>query len=107
MPSAWDGVFKTYHTVEKEITTQDGNAPRVQKVQIERPESKPTTQMLQALCERPDFADEPPDAQDRLRATTELMDQLNRWSDEMLRLSPGTLIKVLSLGASIQKFVRG
>ena len=49
MPSAWDGVFKTYHTVEKEITTQDGNAPRVQKVQIERPESKPTTQMLQWL----------------------------------------------------------
>ena len=70
-------------------------------------EFTPTTQMLQALCERPDFADEPPDAQDRLRATTELMDQLNRWSDEMLRLSPGTLIKVLSLGASIQKFVRG
>ncbi len=49
MPSAWDGVFKTYHTVEKEITTQDGNAPRVQKVQIERPESQPTTQMLQWL----------------------------------------------------------
>ena len=78
----------------------------VVKGRIER-EFTPTTQMLQALCERPDFADEPPDAQDRLRATTELMDQLNRWSDEMLRLSPGTLIKVLSLGASIQKFVRG
>ena len=70
-------------------------------------EFTPTTHMLQALCDRPDFADEPPDAQDRLRATTELMDQLNRWSDEMLRLSPGTLIKVLGLGASIQKFVRG
>ena len=70
-------------------------------------EFTPTTQMLQALCDRPDFADEPPDAQDRLRATTELMDQLGRWSDEMLRLSPGTLVKVLGLGASIQKFVRG
>lgn len=70
-------------------------------------EFTPTTQLLQALVDRPDFSDEPADAQDRLRATCELMDQLNRWSDEMLRLSPSTLVKVLGLGASIQKFVRG
>lgn len=49
MPSAWDGVFKTYHTVEKEMVNTDGKPARVQKVQIETPESKPTTQMLQWL----------------------------------------------------------
>ena len=49
MPSAWDGVFKTYNTVEKEIASAEGSSPRVQKVQIERPEAKPTTQMLQWL----------------------------------------------------------
>lgn len=49
MPSAWDGVFKTYNTVEKEISSVDGNTARVQKVEVQRPESKPTTQMLQWL----------------------------------------------------------
>jgi hypothetical protein len=37
----------------------------------------------------------------------ELMEKLATWADEMLRLSPGTLDKVLTLGASVQKFVRG
>ena len=49
MPSAWDGVFKTYNTVEKEISSADGAAARVQKVEVQTPESKPTTQMLQWL----------------------------------------------------------
>lgn len=49
MPSAWDGVFKTYNTVEKEIATPDSSQPRVQKVQIQSPEPKPTSQMLQWL----------------------------------------------------------
>ena len=32
---------------------------------------------------------------------------LSSWSDEMLRLSPTTLEKVLKMGASVQRFVRG
>ena len=35
------------------------------------------------------------------------MEKLGAWAGEMLRLSPGTLDKVLSLGASVQRFVRG
>ncbi len=35
------------------------------------------------------------------------MEVLGTWSDEMLRLSPATLERVLKLGASVQKFVRG
>ncbi|HVK31506.1 MAG TPA: MarR family transcriptional regulator, partial [Burkholderiaceae bacterium] len=40
-------------------------------------------------------------------STMDLMTKLATWADEMLRLSPGTLDKVLTLGASVQKFVRG
>ena len=70
-------------------------------------EFDPTTRMLQALTAQADFADELPDAQDRVRETLRLMEALGSWSDEMLRLSPNTLEKVLRMGASIQKFVRG
>ena len=63
--------------------------------------------LLRELVAHPDFAREPADAQDRIRATMELMGKLGAWADEMLRLSPGTLDKVLSLGASVQRFVRG
>lgn len=70
-------------------------------------EFDPTTRMLQTLVTQPGFADEAPDAQDRVRETLRLMEALGSWSDEMLRLSPSTLEKVLRMGASIQKFVRG
>ncbi len=70
-------------------------------------EFDPTTRLLQSLVASPDFGNESPDAQDRIRATLELMQKMGAWSDEMLRLSPGTLDKILTLGASVQRFVRG
>jgi DNA-binding transcriptional regulator GbsR (MarR family) len=70
-------------------------------------EYDPTVRMLRDLVTQPGFAAESPDAQDRVRETLELMQSLGSWADEMLRLSPATLDKVLRLGASIQKFVRG
>ena len=70
-------------------------------------EFDPTVRVLREIIASPDFAKEPADAQDRIRSTMELMAKLGAWADEMLRLSPGTLDKVLSLGASVQKFVRG
>jgi len=70
-------------------------------------EFDPTVRMLRELVASPDFSNEPADAQDRIRSTLDLMGKLATWADEMLRLSPGTLDKVLSLGASVQKFVRG
>jgi DNA-binding transcriptional regulator GbsR (MarR family) len=69
-------------------------------------EFDPTTLMLRELVASPDFDKEPPDAQDRIRETMKLMSSLGIWTDEMLRLSPSTLEKVLNLGANIQKFVR-
>lgn len=66
----------------------------------------PTVQMLQALVASPEFENESPDAQDRVLETLRFMQTLGAWTDEMLRLSPATLEKVMRLGASVQKFVR-
>ena len=70
-------------------------------------EFDPTTRMLQDLVKQPSFDKESPDSQDRVRETLKLMEALGSWSDEMLRLSPSTLEKVLRMGASVQKFIRG
>ena len=70
-------------------------------------EFDPTTRALQAMTAMPGFDDEPADVQDRVRDTLRLMTTLGSWSDEMLRLSPATLEKVLKMGASVQRFVRG
>ena len=70
-------------------------------------EFDPTTRALQAMTAMPGFEHEPPDVQDRVRDTLRLMTTLGSWSDEMLRLSPATLEKVLKMGASVQRFVRG
>lgn len=70
-------------------------------------EYDPTVRMLRDLVTQDDFQAESHDAQDRVRETLRLMESLGSWADEMMRLSPGTLEKVLHLGASVQKFVRG
>jgi DNA-binding transcriptional regulator GbsR (MarR family) len=70
-------------------------------------EFDPTRHALAAMVAMPGFADERPDVQDRVRDTLRLMTTLSTWSEEMLRLSPATLEKVLRLGASVQRFVRG
>ena len=70
-------------------------------------EFDPTTRALKAMTAMPGFEHEPPDVQDRVRDTLRLMATLSSWSDEMLRLSPATLEKVLKMGASVQRFVRG
>ena len=70
-------------------------------------EFDPTTRALHAMTAMPGFEHEPADVQDRVRDTLRLMTTLGSWSDEMLRLSPATLEKVLKLGASVQRFVRG
>ncbi|RQO57931.1 MarR family transcriptional regulator [Paucibacter sp. KBW04] len=70
-------------------------------------EFDPTVRVLGELVADPGFARESADAQDRVREALRFMDTLGAWSEEMLRLSPTTLEKVLKLGASVQKFVRG
>lgn len=70
-------------------------------------EFDPTARLLHDLVTQPAFQQEPPDVQDRLRETLRFMEALGAWSDEMLRLTPATLEKVMGLGAKVQKFLRG
>lgn len=69
-------------------------------------EFDPTVALLRELSADPALAKESPAMQDRLRSTLELMQTLGSWSDEMLRLTPATLEKILRLGAQVQRFVR-
>jgi len=55
-------------------------------------EFDPTITVLRDCLASPDFAREEAGAS---------------WADEMLRLSPETLVKVMKLGAKVQKLVRG
>ena len=69
-------------------------------------EFDPTSALLRELIAQPEFEQETPDTQDRVHETLRLMDSMGVWTDEMLRLSPATLDKILRLGASVQRFVR-
>lgn len=69
-------------------------------------EFDPTVALLRELSNDPKLAAEPPALQDRLRNTLDFMQTLGSWSDEMLRLTPATLEKILRLGAQVQRFVR-
>lgn len=91
--------FETSHDVWALFTT-------IVRERKER-EFDPTTRLLQQLVEQPGFERESPDVQARVRETLRFMESLGSWSDEMLRLSPSTLEKVLRMGASVQKFIRG
>ncbi|HYD61210.1 MAG TPA: MarR family transcriptional regulator [Noviherbaspirillum sp.] len=70
-------------------------------------EFDPTIAALRECLANPDLALEDKAAQQRIAETLALMETLTTWADEMLRLEPATLMKLLKMGASVQKFVRG
>jgi len=70
-------------------------------------EFDPTVEVLGECVANPDFSREEAGAQQRIRETLQFMDTLATWGDEMLRLPPETLIKVMKLGARIQQLLRG
>lgn len=70
-------------------------------------EFDPTVATLRECLAKPDLSQEDKAAQERIAQTLALMETLTTWADEMLRLEPTTLMKLLKMGASVQKFVRG
>lgn len=72
----------------------------------QRREIEPTVRFLQTLIDSPEFAQENEAVQRRIRQTHDFVGTLTSWANEMLKLSTGTLAKVLKLGASIQKLLR-
>lgn len=69
-------------------------------------EFDPTVAMLRELSADPAFPDEEAGARQRIGETLALMQALSAWGEEMLRLEPATLTKVMKLGSRIQKLLR-
>jgi DNA-binding transcriptional regulator GbsR (MarR family) len=70
-------------------------------------EFDPTIAALRDCLAHPDIAREPALSRQRIEQTLGLMQTLGAWGDEMLRLPPETLVKIMKLGARIQNLVRG
>ena len=69
-------------------------------------EFDPTISVLRDCVSDKAFGKEDAGAQLRIRETLALMESLSGWGDEMLRLEPETMMKVMKLGARIQKLLR-
>jgi DNA-binding transcriptional regulator GbsR (MarR family) len=65
-------------------------------------EFDPTINVLRECLDSKDLHREDVAAQQRIKETLHLMESLSVWGDQMLRLEPSTLMKVMKLGAKIQ-----
>ncbi|MBK8337195.1 MAG: MarR family transcriptional regulator [Sterolibacteriaceae bacterium] len=69
-------------------------------------ELAPTIATLRECLASPEFANESAESRKRIGETLQFIEVLTSWSDEMLRLKPETLAKVLKLGGRISKLIR-
>ena len=58
------------------------------------------------ILDSADIGKEDKATRQRIQDTLGLMESLSSWGNEMLRLEPGTLMKVMKLGAKIQSLIR-
>ncbi len=65
-------------------------------------EFDPTISVLKDCLASADLTKEEATAQQRIKETLALMEALSTWGEQMLRLEPATLMKVMKLGAKIQ-----
>lgn len=68
-------------------------------------EFDPTISVLKNCLASPDLAQEDATAQQRIKETLALMEALSTWGEQMLRLEPATLMKIMKLGAKIQSLL--
>jgi DNA-binding transcriptional regulator GbsR (MarR family) len=71
----------------------------------QRREIAPTIGVLRELLADPALRKEAAPVKARMEETLELLETLTSWSEEMLKLDTPTLLKVLRLGARIQKLL--
>ncbi|HEV7575391.1 MAG TPA: MarR family transcriptional regulator [Caldimonas sp.] len=71
----------------------------------QRREIAPTIGILHELLDDPGMRKESAAVKARLEETLELLETLTSWSEEMLKLDTATLMKLLRLGARIQKLL--
>lgn len=70
-------------------------------------EFDPTVQALRDCLAHPELGRESALSRQRINETLVLMETTSVWVDEMLRLPPETLVKIMKLGVKIQGLVRG
>jgi DNA-binding transcriptional regulator GbsR (MarR family) len=70
-------------------------------------EFDPTVQALRECLQHPDIGRESALSRQRVGEALALMETTSAWTDEMLRLPPATLVKIMKLGAGIQNLLRG
>lgn len=68
-------------------------------------EFDPTITVLRECLDSKDLHKEDGAAQHRIRETLHLMESLSSWGNQMLKLDPATLMKVMKLGAKIQELL--
>ena len=64
-------------------------------------EFDPTVETLKAFLASPEIEQESPKTREHLRDTLQLMESLSAWTEQMLRVEPKTLGKLLKLGAKV------
>lgn len=69
-------------------------------------EVDPTLTLLAELLASPDMKGESAAVRKRVEETEHFIRVLTAWSDEMLRLEPDTLMKLMKMGAKIRNLVR-
>ncbi len=68
-------------------------------------EFDPTITVLRECLHSAELSQEERAVQQRIQETLELMESLSTWGDQMLKLDPATLMKVMKLGAKIQQLL--
>lgn len=68
-------------------------------------EFDPTISVLRECLSSEDLSQEEAAVQKRIKETLALMESLSAWGDQMLKLDPATLMKVMKLGAKIQNLL--
>ena len=79
---------------------------RVIAAERQRREIEPTERFLTEMMASPEFAQQDKEVQRRITQTHELISTLTVWTGQMLKLSTATLVRLLKLGSSIQKFLK-
>ena len=70
-------------------------------------EFDPTVQFLERYLSENTFNNNELEAKKRVEDMLELMKTLSIWGDEMIKLKPETLTKIMKYGAKIQMLIRG
>ena len=68
-------------------------------------EFDPTIDVLHECLKSDELSHESTAVQQRIKDTLVLMESLSTWGDQMLKLEPETLMKVMKLGAKIQNLI--